>query len=403
MPLTKLVVKNYKSLRDFQLDIKPLMVFIGPNNTGKSNIFDCFKFLSEAIKIRGLQGSVIQRGGFNNIIFNGEIGNTISIELHGSLQIKGEEKSYKYSIEFGGNQFGNCYNNRETFVLKGPIYSAPKVIGNETQRQIFDEIKLLEFPGENGMAIARDETGKQMGGFGAGNNIVYLSSFSDPLHYPVLSSFHNEVQNWAFFNFVPQLMRDPLPIQKELQLKFLGENMATVLHALQTEYPQKFKKIEDILKSALPQFDELGTGLTAAPGQTYIKMREKELNVDIPAWGMSDGLLRLLGLLISFYSPSPPPLACYEEPENFVHPRLLELIVDLLKNASENKTQVMATTHSPYLVDLLQPEDLFIVEKKDGETKIKKAEDKKGIKEALKTLGLGDMWYSGSLGGNPNL
>ncbi len=48
-------------------------------------------------------------------------------------------------------------------------------------------------------------------------------------------------------------------------------------------------------------------------------------------------------------------------------------------------------------------EDLFIVEKKDGETKVKKAEDKKGIKEALKTLGLGDMWYSGSLGGNPDL
>jgi len=79
---------------------------------------------------------------------------------------------------------------------------------------------------------------------------------------------------------------------------------------------------------------------------------------------------------------------------------LLELIVELLKNAS-HKTQVLVTTHSPYLVDLLQPEDLFIVEKQDGKTQVKKAEDKKGIKEALKTLGLGEMWYSGSLGGVP--
>ncbi len=122
MPLNKLVVKNYKSLIDFQLDLKPLMVFIGPNNTWKSNIFDCFKFLSEAIKTRNLQVSVMQRGRFNNIVFDGDISNTISIELHGSLQIKGEEKRYKYSVELGGNQFGNCYNNRETFSLKGPIY-----------------------------------------------------------------------------------------------------------------------------------------------------------------------------------------------------------------------------------------------------------------------------------------
>jgi predicted ATPase len=402
MPLTKLVVKNYKSLKDFKLDLKPLMVFIGPNNTGKSNIFDCFKFLSEAIKPNGLQSSIIQRGGFSNIVFNGEIAKTISIELHGSIQINREEKSYKYIIELKGDRLGNFYNNREIFALKGPIYPSPSKVTGGT-KPIFEELKLLEFPVENGMAVARDETGKQMGGFGAGNNIVYLSLFSDPLHYPVLGSFYNEVQNWAFFNFVPQLMRNPLPIQKELQLKFLGENVATVLHALQTEYPQRFKRIEDILKSVIPQFDELGTGLTAIPGQTYIKMKERDLNVDIPAWSMSDGLLRLLGLLISFYSPSPPPLACYEEPENFVHPRLLELIVDLLKNASENKTQIMATTHSPYLVDLLQPEDLFIVEKKDGETKVKKAEDKKGIKEAIKTLGLGGLWYSGSLGGNPNI
>ena len=137
------------------------MVFIGPNNTGKSNIFDCFKFLSEVVKTRNLQVSVIQRGGFNNIVFDGDVSNTISIELHGSLQIKGEEKKYKYAVELGGNQFGNCYNSRETFVLKGqsPLYPTPlskKVITemleeNTTSRVIPEELKLLEFPVDNGI------------------------------------------------------------------------------------------------------------------------------------------------------------------------------------------------------------------------------------------------------------
>lgn len=62
---------------------------------------------------------------------------------------------------------------------------------------------------------------------------------------------------------------------------------------------------------------------------------------------------------------------------------------------------MLVTTHSPYFVDLLQPNDLFIVEKNDGKTQVNKACDEKGIKEALKTLGLGEMWYSGSLGGVP--
>ena len=74
------------------------------------------------------------------------------------------------------------------------------------------------------------------------------------------------------------------------------------------------------------------------------------------------------------------------------------MIIDLLKNASQ-KSQVLVTTHSPYLVDLLQPEDLFIVEKQEGKTIVRKAEDKKEIQKLLKTLGLGELWYSGSLGG----
>jgi predicted ATPase len=115
---------------------------------------------------------------------------------------------------------------------------------------------------------------------------------------------------------------------------------------------------------------------------------------------MSDGTLRVLGCLAALYSPASPPLICFEEPENYVHPRLLELMVNLLKGASE-KTQVLINTHSPYLVDFLDPGDLFIVEKVNGETQVKRAEDKKGIKEALKTLGLGEMWYSGGLGGIP--
>ncbi|MEO0115782.1 MAG: AAA family ATPase [candidate division WOR-3 bacterium] len=383
MPINKLIIKNYKSLKDVSLEMKSFMVFIGPNNAGKSNILDCLSFLSEFGRRGDEIGGVIRRGGFEQIVHNGIISNPITFELEGSLKIKGEEIVYKYYIELIGERFGGFRNNKELFVVEGV------------------EKPLLEFPGEQNLAIVRDKTGKQTGKIGRGYSYLYIPYFDDINQYPILGTFANEMQNWTFLNLLPPLMREPLPVRKELQLQTWGENLSVVLHDLQVENPPKFKEIEQILKLAVPELEELTTGLTSHdPGKTFIRITEKNLKMSIPAWNMSDGSLRLLGVLAALYLPSPLPLIGIEEPENYVHPRLLELIVDLLKNASE-KSQILVTTHSPYFVDLLQPEDLYIVEKQEGQTKIKKAEDKKGIKETLKVLGLGEMWYSGSLGGVP--
>lgn len=386
MPIRRFSVRNYKSLENLDLDLKPFVVFVGPNNAGKSNIFDFLYFLSQIVKSREFASVIRERGGFEQIIFNGDIGQTISIELYGLIKVKGKERHYHYSLELVGDRYGRGCNNKEFFQL---LEDSGK--------------KLLEFPSEQyqGQAVAWDEAGKVISFSASGRELSYLSVFTDEDTYPILAQFSKEVQNWVLFNLLPPLMRASLPVRRELQLRAWGENLPTVLHALQTEYPQKFREIEDILKLAVPELEELATGLTShEAGQTYIRIREKGLKTSIPAWGMSDGTLRLLGHLATFYLPEPPPLVCFEEPENYVHPRLLELMVDLLKNASE-KTQVLVSTHSPYLVDFLQPEDLFIVIKKEGKTQVTKAQERKGIKEALKTLGLGEMWYSGSLGGVP--
>lgn len=366
--------------------MNPFMVFIGPNNAGKSNIFDCFWFLSDFVKRRDdSQTAVRERGGFEQIVFNGDyIGRTISLEFYGSIKVKDKERFYKYFIELEGDRRGNCRNKRETFSL---VEDGEKV--------------LLEFPTEQDKGVAYDETGAQTGSIWAGRDRPYLSQFSDRDYYPILGHFWHYVQDWAFFNLLPPLMRKSLPVRREFQLQSWGENLPVVLLGLRSESPQKFKEIEDLLRVAIPELEELTTALTShEPGQTYIRIREKGLTVSIPAWGMSDGTLRMLGHLATLYSPSPPPLICFEEPENYIHLRLLELIVELLKNAS-HKTQVLVTTHSPYLVDRLEPEGLIIVEKKEGKTETKEVTDVKEIKKALKTLTLGELWYSGDIGGVP--
>jgi len=224
MSINQITIKNYKSLQNLTLNLKPFLVFIGPNNAGKSNIFDCLRFLSNFVK----NGSAAarQRGGFEQIVFNGDISKEISLELHGSIKVEDEqppapfgkgdkERCYRYIIEFGGDRWGNCFNKREVFNLW------------EDSKQI-----LLEFPTEKNMAIAFDETGKQTGSIGGGRDRSYLSSFNDEEHYPILGHFSTEVQNWAFFNLLPPLMRASLPVRKELQLQSSGENLPVVLHVL---------------------------------------------------------------------------------------------------------------------------------------------------------------------------
>lgn len=142
--------------------------------------------------------------------------------------------------------------------------------------------------------------------------------------------------------------------------------------------------------------EELLTPLTAG-GQTFIALREKGFVQDFNYYQLSDGTLKLLAYITAVSLPEPQ-LLCFEEPENFVHSRLLELIVEILKKSEK---QVLLSTHSPYLVDFVQPEDVIVVEKKETETTIRRIREPEKLREALKEIGLGELWYSGQLGGVP--
>ena len=121
------------------------------------------------------------------------------------------------------------------------------------------------------------------------------------------------------------------------------------MHSIQSEHAGKFSEIEGLLKRALPEVRHLFTALTKE-GRTYVSWEEESMPLRVPVWAMSDGTLRLLGQLAGLFSPEPPALACYEEPENYVHPDLASLMADVFKNASE-KNQVLISTHSPYFLN----------------------------------------------------
>ncbi len=374
--ITYLKIQNFKSLEQVELKLGPLHVLVGANGSGKSNLFDAFQFLRELAEIG--QQAVHSRGGFAQLVWGGDLKRKIGFAIQ--FQFGNDRKPTKivYQIEISG----------------GPNYST---ISHEKVAAINgrkEEPLLVATTG--GRLSIRDVSGKS---FELGRHDQVFKQFEDEERYGILAHFVRELKSWALYNFETSLLRKPNVVRRDFNMQTAGLNFSSVLHAIQTEQREKFSAIESLLRAAVPGLRQLLTTLTPE-GLTYLSLEEEALPLRIPAWAISDGTLRLLAQLAALYSPAPPALACYEEPENYMHPAWLPLIADALKNAA-HRNQILVSTHSPYLLNFFSPENLLVVDKKDGKSQFKSVKGKRGLKEALHTLGLGEIWYSGELGGMP--
>ena len=399
--IDKITVKNYKSLENVEVELEPLTVFVGPNNAGKSNLLDSLRLLRDLVH-EG-PGAVEARGGFRYIVWNGEIKRTISFTINGHFDRNSgfsERIKYQYRLALvGGVTHFRILS--ESFSVECQKEKGAQFV-DKIERELRKSGKqtLLEFPAEkDNSAVIKDLHGEVITGLSAPNDELRLRSFSDTSRYPMLGHFSQEIREWAFYNLVPSRMANPIRVKQDFRILPEGDNTSAVLHSIHSEHIGRFNEIQELMKAAVPELTEIVTALTEQ-GETYTNIGEKHLNIRIPSWAMSDGTLRLLAHLAVIFSPQCPSLVCFEEPENFVHPHILELLVNAFKKASE-KTQILLTTHSPYFLNYLEPESLVTVEKQEGRTSLSKAKNMKGIKEALRKLGLGEMWYTGSLGGVP--
>jgi predicted ATPase len=198
--------------------------------------------------------------------------------------------------------------------------------------------------------------------------------------------------------------------QPSMTLGERGEGLAGVLDRLRDQHPERFEALNAELSRWLPEFDSVQFD-TVQPGQKAIFLRTRAGKHRIPAWDLSQGTLLALGILTIAYLPDPPPIAGFEEPDHGLHPRLLRDVRDALyrlaypKDYGESRSpvQVIATTHSPYMVDLFRDhlEDIVIAEKRGNEAKFEPLKQRRDIEQILHDAHLGDAWYSGVLGGVP--
>lgn len=222
---------------------------------------------------------------------------------------------------------------------------------------------------------------------------------------------YSVLQNLAIYSLDAPAIAKPVALEPDMRLGPKGEKLAGVLDGLRDEHPERFEALNEELGRWIPEFDRV---LFATPqgGHRAIQLRRRREQKPIPAADVSQGTLLALAILTLAYLPDPPPIIGLEEPGRGIHPRLLRDVRDAIyrlvypERFGEDRepVQVVCTTHSPYFLDLFrdEPESIVIANKTEDNVQFTRLMDLPNIEEILgQTPPLGELWYSGVLGGVP--
>ncbi|HLP02013.1 MAG TPA: AAA family ATPase [Opitutaceae bacterium] len=200
----------------------------------------------------------------------------------------------------------------------------------------------------------------------------------------------------------------PSPAGAPIMLGDDGTNLPAALHRLEREEPETFARVQAEFRRILPEYRSIGV-VVASDGTRRLAAEIEGESRQLGAEDLSQGTLVLLGLLVLTQARPLPAILCLEEIDRGMHPRLLREIRDLLYRMSYPPvgaavTQILATTHSPYLLDLFreQLEEVIITQKRGAEATFERLSDREDLRGAIGNASLGDLWYSGILGGVPD-
>ncbi len=396
--LKRVHIKGYKSLADVEVRLEPLTVLFGPNAAGKSNLLDALQLLSRLGTSRTLKDAF-------DSPYRGKPLESFRI---GKTGIKGliEQERLVFSME-ADLQLSDAVVaavERQIRDMRRPSRDAStpkpgKQRARVRERDLRYRIEIEMLP-KSGVLRVADEylaalnregepTGKRKPFFerrgeeihlrleGQGHPTHYerfldhsiLSMPHYPPHYPHLVAARRELESWLFFYFEPrERMRAANPVKEVRHIGLMGEELAAFLNSVRANNPRQFRGIERALHTLMPSADGIEIDVNDL-GE--VELRLKEGGVAIPARVLSEGTLRMLGLLALAGTDEHPALVGFEEPENGVHPRRIQLVAELLKTReSLRQSQYIVTTHSPILPDMLSNTSLFVVRRSDGQTRV---------------------------------
>jgi predicted ATPase len=232
--------------------------------------------------------------------------------------------------------------------------------------------------------------------------IVSLGNLAE---HPRVVAFREFLEGWYLSYFVPESARSLPMAGAQEHLDRRGHNLANYLQHMENESPLRLKEVLSRVARRIPGVQEIKSK-KSPDGRLLIQFNDRGYEEPFFAADMSDGTLKLFAYQLLLADPEPAPLIGVEEPENGLHHQVLASLAHDMRRAAEKARgpQIFVTTHSPYFVDALLPEQVWILQKDEhGASTAARAADQRAVKALVaEGLPLGALWHSGDFGlGNP--
>ena len=392
-------VQNFRVLHDITIGklwnqrstppLTPLVAVIGKNGSGKSTLFDAFGFIADCLAYDVETACDLkQRGGFLRLR-SMAIQEPIRFEVY--YREAPGERPITYELVIGIDQNGRPIVEEERLrqrrkgQSRGRPFSFLDLRHNIGDAWTGDE----SLEGEDSAKVHVELTDpRQLG-------IATLGTLKE---HPRISRFRNFLRNWYLSYFTPDAARSLPMAGPQKHLNMHGDNLGNVVQYLEREHKTRFWAILERIANKIPGIKNIDTHRTE-DNRLLLRFNDDAFKDPFFAQQMSDGTLKIFAYLLMLEDPDPPPFICIEEPENGLYHKLLEALAQEFRThatGGKSAPQIFVTTHQPYFVDALNPEEVWVLERgDDGFSTIRRAADDPLIQNLVQEgLPLGGLWYS---------
>lgn len=399
-----IAIKNYGSLRDIKMgklfsdrnddELGNMVAIIGPSGNGKSTIADAFGFISDCIST-DVETACDEknRGGFDQLI--SQCGAT---EIRFEIYYKESKNSrpITYELTISKDKMDRPYVKEERL--------RQRRVGNSYGRPLsflhLVDGKGYAFEGADGGQV--DDEGNET----VGTKVMVELSESRTLgivtlgvmkQYSRIEKFLSFLKSWYLCYFTPDAARQLQTASPSPYLNKTGSNINNVAQYMFRENPDEFKKILLDIQDKIPNINHIKP-VKLPNGQMVLEFFQKGFSEPFFSQRMSDGTLKLFAYYLLLHERNPRQLVFVEEPENgLYHKYLASLAIEMKRNVGKGYAkQLFVTTHSPFFVNALAPEQVWVLEKdENGFSKIKRASEYEFVSDLTSEgASMGDLWYS---------
>ena len=384
--IESLKVRNFRALREVEFkELTPLTVLLGPNGSGKSTVFDVFAFLAECFEL-GLRRAWDKRGRAKELKSRGSEGPV-------TIEIKYREPGYPLIT----------YHLAVDEVAGSPVVTEEWLRWKRGSHG--QPFRFLDYRQGLGKAVSGDRPDSEDERIDTplkSPDLLAVNALGQFAEHPRVAALRDFITGW----YVSYLSADSVRSQPEAgpqeRLTKTGDNLANVIQYLAELHHPQLEYIFALLRQRVPRIERV-LSETMPDGRLLLQIKDTPFSHPVLARFASDGTLKMLAYLVLLHDPAPPPFIGIEEPENFLHPRLLPELAEECRSATRH-TQLLVTSHSPFFLNALRPQEVRVLWRNEsGYTETQRASDLLGVSAFINAGALlGELWMEGQLGvGDP--